>query len=233
LIADAPPELVTGAIRRAGKDNPLLGIATESQRGQRGPMTTAAATDLGAAVGRWLGTREARVAASLVVLGYSARLVGPAVAVPLRDGILPDLRPSRVEFSFQPDRGFRLALPEPAGWRGDPSDLRRRWCDVIVDDHLTGVVTAVRAVVPVAAGLLWGNVASGLAGALRSLAASGAVPADRCHAEGLALLDHGPLRGSGRLDGDLSFRRRSCCLYYRLDGGGFCGDCPLPPHSGA
>jgi len=47
----------------------------------------------------------------------------------------------------------------------------------------------------------------------------------------MALLGHGPLRGSGHLtihNGRLRFTRRSCCLYYRLDGGGTCGDCPLP-----
>ncbi|MGH3410268.1 MAG: (2Fe-2S)-binding protein [Streptosporangiaceae bacterium] len=29
----------------------------------------------------------------------------------------------------------------------------------------------------------------------------------------------------------LGFRRHSCCLYYRLPGGGLCGDCALaaPP----
>ena len=30
----------------------------------------------------------------------------------------------------------------------------------------------------------------------------------------------------------LSFRRRSCCLYYRLPGGALCGDCGLARPSG-
>ena len=40
------------------------------------------------------------------------------------------------------------------------------------------------------------------------------------------------LRGGGDLaDAALTFRRRSCCLYYRVPGGGLCGDCCLdrPP----
>jgi ferric iron reductase protein FhuF len=228
---------VAAALRRAGRDNPLMGIGVEPDadtRAYRAPMTTAIATDLVAAIGGWLGTDEPRVAASMVVLGYSARLIGPAVALPLCDGILPDLRPSRVLFSYRPDRGFQLYLPEPAGWRGDPLTVRDRWCRDLVDDHLSGVVEAVRSVVPVAEGLLWGNIASGLAGALRMLARAGATPADRCLAFGLALLAHGPLRGTGELRvdaGEPAFTRRSCCLYYRLDGGGYCGDCPLP-HSG-
>jgi ferric iron reductase protein FhuF len=42
------------------------------------------------------------------------------------------------------------------------------------------------------------------------------------------LLDTDCLAGSGGIiSGDLGFRRRSCCLFYRLPGGGTCGDCPL------
>ena len=39
-----------------------------------------------------------------------------------------------------------------------------------------------------------------------------------------------PLSDTGTLgpDGE-GFRRRSCCLYYRVPGGGLCGDCVLGP----
>jgi siderophore-iron reductase FhuF len=174
----------------------------------------------------------------MVVLGYSARLVGPAVSVLLREDMLLDLRTSNVRFAYDPQVGFSLDLVRPAAWRGDHAALRAAWCQVVVDEHLRPLIDAVRAVVPVAAALLWGNVASGLAGALRAVASGatphgdkGAVSASRCHAEGLALLGYGPLRGSGDLTnrcGRLSFVRRSCCLYYRLEGGGMCGDCALP-----
>src|SRR5262249_33805929 len=98
------------------------------------------------------------------------------------------------------------------------------------DGHLTPLLGAVRATAPVAPALLWGNVASGLAGALRGIARSGEAPPEDCYATGVALLDHGPLRDSGVLtlhNGGLSFRRRTCCLYYRLPDGGLCGDCAL------
>jgi ferric iron reductase protein FhuF len=230
-LTAVPAGEVVDALRRAGRDNPLLGIGLDPEPdAHAAPMTVPVAAELATAVGNWLHTDEVRVAASLVVLGYSARLIGPAVALPLRDGILPDLRPTRVRFAYRPDRGFQLHLAEPAGWRGEPAALRARWHADVVDDHLAGLIDSVRTVTPVAAGLLWGNIASGVAGALRTLVRSGAVPADRCLAEGLAMLDHGPLRGTGdlRLAGDdLAFTRRSCCLYYRLDGGGYCGDCAL------
>jgi ferric iron reductase protein FhuF len=230
-LTAVPAGEVADALRRAGRDNPLMGIGLEPDPDTyTAPMTGPVAVQLAAAIGGWLNTAEVRVAASLVVLGYSARLIGPAVALPLRDGVLPDLRPERVRFAYRADRGFQLYLPEPAGWRGDPAALRSRWHADIVDNHLAGLVETVRAATPVAPGLLWGNIASGVAGALRMLARTGAAPADRCLAEGLALLDHGPLRDTGDLrltGGDLTFTRHSCCLYYRLDGGGYCGDCAL------
>ncbi|MCW2640999.1 MAG: Ferric iron reductase [Dactylosporangium sp.] len=211
-----------------------------------GPLKGTAA-DLIDRIAARLGGCERRVAASMVVLGYSARLVGPAVSVLLREDMLLDLRPSNVRFAYDPRLGFSLDLVRAAAWRGDQAALRTGWCQVVIDDHLRPVIGAVRAVVPVAAALLWGNVASGLAGALRAMASGGtvafggtaasggttsdtAVSVSRCHSEGLSLLDYGPLRGSGDLavsSASLSFVRRSCCLYYRLDGGGMCGDCAL------
>ncbi|HEV7896960.1 MAG TPA: (2Fe-2S)-binding protein [Planosporangium sp.] len=263
-VADAD---VIAAIRRAAGGNPLLGIgldhragvpaerlcgASGGDGGRLGGGLDATAMDVVAdlidRVAARLGARERRVAASLVVLGYSARLVGPAVSALLREDMLLDLRPSNVRFAYDPQRGFSLDLVRPAAWRGDRAALHGGWHRVVIDDHLRPVVEAVRAVVPVAAGLLWGNVASGVAGALRAVASGDAASGDaasgdappgetgpsgmvaRCHAEGLTLLDRGPLRGSGYLtlrSGRLSFARRTCCLYYRLDGGGMCGDCAL------
>jgi ferric iron reductase protein FhuF len=227
------PDRVAGAARRAGTHNPLLGFAADPPDAQPATDWQAGkpAAALIDAVGNWLSATERRVAASLVVLGYAARLVGPAVALLVRDEILVDVRPERVTFGYAPDRGFQIALPEPAGWTGPPATLRRAWGDVVVEAHLRPVVDAVRAEVPVAAGLLWGNVASGLVGALAALVRDRTAPAERCHAVGQDLLDAGPLRDSGALsvhDGRLRFVRRSCCLFYRLEGGGMCGDCPLP-----
>jgi len=163
------------------------------------------------------------VAASLVVLGYSARLLGPSVAVLLRDGVLLDVAPARVRFAYVVGGGFRLSLPQPAGWAGP--DLAAGWCRVVLDEHLAMVVAAVCAQVQVAAGLLWGNIASGLVGTLSALVRADAVPLDACVAFATAALAHGPLAGTGELDASLRFRRRSCCLYYRIPGGGYCGDC--------
>jgi ferric iron reductase protein FhuF len=175
------------------------------------------------AVARASGACERRVAASLVVLGYSARLLGPSLAVLLRDGILLDVTPTNVRFAY--GAGFQLAMADPAGWSASPGNAAEIWRSVVVDDHLAMVVAAVRAEVPVAAGLLWGNIASGLVGALAGAVRAGLVTVDAATAFAGPPLVGGHLAGSGTLGPGLRFRRLSCCLYYRLPGGGYCGDC--------
>jgi ferric iron reductase protein FhuF len=208
-VTPVGPAAVRAALDRCGALNPLLGMGS----GDDGtPSDAFAAGPLVDAVGAWLGTRERRVAASMVVLGYAARLVGPTLAVLVRDGILLDVRPQRVRYAYHPDTGFRLTLPEPAARPGPVEG----WHETVVEGHLAHIVAAVGRDTRVAAPLLWGNVASGAAATLRVLGV---------HRP--ELLDRGPLRDSGTYRSDGTFQRRTCCLYYRLEGGGKCGDCPL------
>jgi ferric iron reductase protein FhuF len=213
-VTPAGPAQVRAALDRSGALNPLLGMGS----GDDGtPADAFAAGPLVDAVGARLGTGERRVAASMVVLGYAARLVGPTLAVLFRDGILLDVRPGRVRYAYHPDTGFRLSLPEPAARPGPvEAGLVEGWHGTVVDGHLARIVDAVGSDTRIAAPLLWGNVASGVAATLRVLGV---------HRP--ALLDRGPLRDSGTYRPDGTFRRRTCCLYYRLQGGGKCGDCPL------
>jgi ferric iron reductase protein FhuF len=220
----APPDRVAAALRRPIAGNPFLSFAEADSAGGRPASEFGAAVPaLLSAVAHATGASEPRVAASLVVLGYSARLLGPSVAVLLRDGVLLDVAPARVRFAYAAGTGFRLALPVAAGFCGP--GLAARWREVVIDDHLAMVVAAVRAEVRVAAGLLWGNIASGLVGTLAALVRADVAPVDACAAFATGALAGGPLSGSGSLDDSLRFRRRSCCLYYRIPGGGYCGDC--------
>ena len=214
---------MAAALRRPIAGNPFLSFADHAE--VSAADFDAAVPSLLTAVAGATGAREPRVAASLVVLGYSARLLGPTVAVLLRDGVLLDVSPARVRFGYGAGAGFRLALPSPAGWTGPAPALAARWCEAVLDDHLAMVVAAVRARVKVAAPLLWGNIASGLMGTLAALVLADAVPRDACTAFAALSLAHGPLVGTGDVDGPLRFRRRSCCLYYRIPDGGYCGDC--------
>jgi ferric iron reductase protein FhuF len=173
---------------------------------------------------------EPRVAASIAQLGYAARLWSPVVGAVLLGGVVPDLSGLRISAS----RPARLGVSEPRGWHADDiAGLAELSYRSVVERHLEPLTKALRD--RVAPGLLWGNAASALAGALGMLA--GARPELRGPAAALAgeLLSTGRLAGAGDLGvtgAGLGFRRRSCCLYYRLPGGGLCGDCSLSTRPG-
>src|SRR5206468_3787887 len=126
------------ALGRAGTRNPLLRFAVGAEPDQPSAVLCAAdraglaaADRLVEAVGAWAGTAERRVAGSLVVLGYSARLVGPTLATLVAGDVLLDARPARTRYAYLPRTGFQLAVPEPTGWRGPPDRLRRLWCETV------------------------------------------------------------------------------------------------------
>jgi iron complex transport system ATP-binding protein len=178
---------------------------------------------------RRLRTRESRVAASLFFQGCAARVWSPVLAS-LRNGVVPDLDPAVLWLQCRPGAPVTLRLSAVGGWAGTSADLVAA---VVLDRLLDPMIRALRRLTAVAPGLLWGNAASALAGSLQvlvghdpSCATSRAVAA--------RLLAAGPLAGTGMLSdryGHPAFRRRSCCLYYRVPGGGLCVDCALtrPP----
>jgi hypothetical protein len=96
--------------------------------------------------------------------------------------------------------------------------------------QLTGPPAAVERALPakVAPRPLDGNLASALVGSAGVLLRARPDLRAPLTEPTTALLDTGRLRGTGRITGPgLSFRRHSCCLYYRVSGGGKCGDCCL------
>lgn len=185
-----------------------------------------------AEVGRRLGTGERRVAASLAHQGLAARLWSVALGPAALTGHLPDLTGGRLW--WHPDRAVPDELWLPAAGERLPAD---RLGEAVLHGHLVPLTEAVCAVSGVSAGLLWGNAASALAGTLRVLhtwcLGEGGQPGTAARAAGLtaALLADPLLRDAGTLDlaGPTSpaYTRRSCCLYYRVPGGGLCGDCAL------
>lgn len=189
------------------------------------------------AVAEALGS-DRRVAASIAFQGLVARLVSAPLAAVALHGVLPDL----TGLSRRPDAADPWApgLTRPSGTRtadpaADPDGAARPLAAALLDGQLDPLVRAVRRLVPVSGRVLWGNVASALAGSARVL--DSARPAARPQVLGLlaALLAHPALDGTGRLlrlepdvpDTEWGFRRRSCCLYYRVPGAGTCGDCVL------
>jgi hypothetical protein len=163
-------------------------------------------------------TTDKRIGASLVHLGHATRLWSPVLACALGHGVIPDLTDLQ-----RADDGAQLRMPEPVGEavHSPSADLLYR---VVVEQHLEPLAAGLR--VKMAPALLSGNIASALVGASRALLS--ARPDLRRPIIGItdALLGTGKLAGSGTItDAHLGFRRRSCCLFYRIPGGSVCGDC--------
>ncbi|GAA4991316.1 (2Fe-2S)-binding protein [Streptomyces hyderabadensis] len=181
-----------------------------------------------------LGAPETRVAASVAQQGLAARLWSVALACAARYGHVPDLDPRLLHWDPEATAPDDLWLTEVRARPADTDTL----ADVVLNTHLAPLTEAVHARYGVARGLLRGNAASALAGAGRELdrwarRQGHADTAARARSLTAGLLAHPLLAGTGTLTGT-SFRRRSCCLYYRVPGGGVCGDCcfPSPPGPG-
>ncbi|WP_170231531.1 (2Fe-2S)-binding protein [Pseudonocardia kunmingensis] len=167
---------------------------------------------------------DERVAASLAFQGLAAQLVSPPYAAAVLHGVVPALTPADLRWRRTADGGWALrsgttrCVPELAP---------------LLDDLLGPLVAAVRAQVPVSERLLWGNAASTVAAAKRLVTVQRPASAARAAEVARAVLTAGPLAGAGEFlparapDRVWTFRRRSCCLYYRVPGGGLCGDCVL------
>ncbi|WP_020500690.1 (2Fe-2S)-binding protein [Sciscionella marina] len=160
--------------------------------------------------GAALGGVPDRVAAGTWHLACCAYLVSPPLGG-CAHGELPLLDPEHTWWNTS--EPVRLSTLEPT-WLPASADGMR----TVLDTHLVPLLHSVRAAVKLAEPILWGNLASSLVGAARVLGAEAPWPLVRDLLDGL---------GAGELDERLHFRRRSCCLFYRVPGGGYCGDCPL------
>ncbi|MGE7436024.1 (2Fe-2S)-binding protein [Kitasatospora sp. NPDC001175] len=175
-----------------------------------------------ATVSARLGTAESRVAASISQLGLAARLWSVTLGAAVLTGTVPDLAPDRAYWHHPPHGMLELRLPAPVR----TADLAGALRDGVVTGALAPLATAVRAATPtpVSERLLRGNAASALVGAVRQLAAHRPDAGRTAWSLAGELLGHAPLAGTGTLH-QTSFRRSTCCLYYRLPNGGLCGDC--------
>ncbi|WP_371674318.1 (2Fe-2S)-binding protein [Streptomyces sp. NBC_00289] len=176
---------------------------------------------------------ETRIAASVAHQGLAARLWSVALGCCALYGHLPDLDARLLHWDPDGSAPDDLWLSRMTTLPGDAETV----ADVVLHGHLEPLAAALRARYRVAPGLLRGNAASALAGAAGQLdrwarANGRGDAAARTRALTARLLAHPLLAGTGTLTGT-AFRRRSCCLYYRVPGGGVCGDCCFrrPPRS--
>lgn len=176
--------------------------------------------DLIEATVRRYSTTDQRIGASLVHLGHATRLWSPVLACAIGHGVIPDLDDLQ-----RADGGAQLRLPKPVG-RPVTSPAPDTLYRTVVSEHLRPLAAGLP--VNLAPALLAGNIASALVGAARALLSARPDLRSAIVEMTQSLLDTGVLAGSGTLTGrQLGFRRRSCCLFYRLPRGALCGDCVL------
>lgn len=186
-----------------------------------GPALDERVAHVGAVLGRLAGTEiEPRVAASTLSLGLFARLVSPVLGAAALGLPLP--RPTLDDAWWRPVEAgpWPLALTGP-GDLAEPEDADP---EALLTDVVAPLVERLAASYSLSRKIGWGNAASAVFGAAGMLARArpDLARAARATAEGLLA---GPLAGTG--DPGPPFVRRSCCLYYRIPGGGYCGDCVL------
>ncbi|MEW1638360.1 (2Fe-2S)-binding protein [Streptomyces sp. NPDC093801] len=177
-----------------------------------------------AEVGGRIGTGPGRVAASTAQFGIVSRLWSLGLGCAALGGSVPDLAPDRVWWRLPDGGSLQLWLPAPA------AVLPAGALGETVLGNLEVLDAALLRAYGVSGKVLRGNAASGLVGALRVLL-------DRVPGEGAVelaaglLADGGALAGTGEFVHEeglgVAFVRRSCCLYYKVPGGGLCGDCVL------
>jgi ferric iron reductase protein FhuF len=169
---------------------------------------------------------DRRVAASLAFQGFAAQLVSAPYAAAVLHQAVPEVTPSSVGWSRSLDGGWAPCTDASALVDADA-------LPALLAGMLAPLVAAFRGQVPVAGRLLWGNAASTVAAAKRLLVMQRSATAGRAADVAEAVLAYGPFDGAGELlpprdpDAVWTFRRRSCCLYYRVPGGGLCDDCVL------
>ena len=176
------------------------------------------------------GEIELRVAASTMALSVFARLVSPVLGAAALNLRLP--APSLDSTWWQPvDRGpFPLAVSR-SDTEAVPAGL--------VTDVLLPIAECLGGRYGLSMLILRGNVASAVFGAV-SVISSTRVDLSRAAWRVAGSLLSGPLAGTGELllrpgpggQPTPRFVRSSCCLYYRVPGGGYCGDCVLARRTG-
>ena len=181
------------------------------------------------------GDLEPRVVASTVSLGLFARLVAPPLAAVVLTGVLPYWSVDALWWQPVAAGPWPLAVSDPHGQPVVPEEAVELFGSSVIAGTVGPVVRAVQAEFSVSEQVLWGNVASALAGAMTMLIEAHPEQADTTAGLVERLLEREPLIGTGEVVHPEASHprrflvRRSCCLFYRVPGGGYCGDCVLTP----
>lgn len=156
---------------------------------------------------------EERVAASTVSLGLFSRLLSPVVGAAVLGVRLPPLTLTTMWWRPFESGPWPLAVQQAASAQAYEVPLRP-----LVERFASGF--------SLSRTVLWGNATSALFGAGAALRTTRPDLAPAAAAYARAALGREPFAGTGDV-ADGRFVRRSCCLYYRVPSGGYCGDCVL------
>jgi iron complex transport system ATP-binding protein len=225
----APDAVTTAALAKLAEVNGYFAVGTGSVDGDwRSLRQLYTDRDLLDGIVKRVQARmsgaERRVAASSVFFGLAARLSSVGIGAVVGHRLLPELAADELLFR-EVDGQIELHIERPVGWQGD--ELAPLLADMILDAHLSPLTDALHRLGPISSELLRGNAASALLGAAgvydRHQATDSTGPAWQL---ARSLCDDQRLHGAIKFDGR-SYRRTSCCLFYRTPGGGLCGDCAL------
>lgn len=170
-----------------------------------------------------------RVVASTVFLGLAARLLSAPLAAAALAGAVPVPDPARIHWRPVASGPLPISYETLAA---TTADLPAALADVVTT-VVEPVLTAYRKRFVISEKVLWGNVASALGGAHTMITEAAPAHASRAAALIEAMLTRSPLAGTATLHRPDPTRdrwflvRHNCCLYYRIPGGGTCGDCVL------
>ena len=206
---------------------PLTDLATEAvlrERVQAARQVIAAGADLP------VDDVEERATASIVFLGWAARLLSPALGAAAIDHRVPLMASAQWRASVSSPMPLALVAPNFVDG-DDPGDLAGLLERHVVRAAIDPLVAAVGVTFAVSDQVLWGNVASALAGASKLIAHTEPGLARVTAAIVDRLFTGSELGGKGAFVGDPGgtrvFTRTTCCLFYRIPGAGTCGDCVL------
>ena len=176
---------------------------------------------------------EPRVAASSLHLALLGRVTSVALGALALGGTVLALGSQarwRPTSTHAVDLGLAAPLGTPAGPPGAAAALLRR---EVLDPLVVPLGLALRERTRVSPRVLAGNATSSWVGALSALhhARPDLAPRAAAHVEAL-LLDPQVRPTWTPVAGGTGVRRTSCCLFWRLPGGGTCGDCVLRARAG-
>jgi len=161
---------------------------------------------------------DLRACASIHALGLVSRLLAPALGAATFASHVPTFRIEHLWWQRVAGGPVPVGVTSPYGSDVTEDTAAETIHAQVVETAVVPLITAFEQTFSLSPLVLWGNVASSVAGAATMLG------------RGTALAER--VTAAGRLSGmgawtARGFARHNCCLFYKIPGGGTCGDCVL------